>query len=109
MDREYWDTSGEVLLSSRSVEWLKKHLKINFACMQKELCFKLCMQIYRCSWGPRQQHVLCRASVSAQSVLSERASISSTRNSFAPPSARSTRQSYLPANSKGGAQSPHAL
>ncbi|KAK9915209.1 hypothetical protein WJX75_006207 [Coccomyxa subellipsoidea] len=46
-----------------------------------------------------------RASVSAQSVLSERASISSTRNSFAPPSARSTRQSYLPANSKGGAAS----
>ncbi len=46
----------------------------------------------------------CRASMSAQSVMSERASISSARNSYAPSSARSTRQSFVPANSKGGAR-----
>ncbi|EIE22521.1 hypothetical protein COCSUDRAFT_83478 [Coccomyxa subellipsoidea C-169] len=43
-----------------------------------------------------------RASMSAQSVMSERASISSARNSYAPSFARSTRQSFVPANSKGG-------
>lgn len=46
---------------------------------------------------------LCRVSLSAQSVSSERASMMSARDSFTPSSVRSTRQSYLPQKSKSGA------
>lgn len=56
----------------------------------------------------QRQFGCVRVSMSAQSVSSERASISS-RMSFASPSARSTRQSFLPPNGKDGAFSPPSM